>query len=104
MHIATAAAPPFFKNGYVVSCESTHDGVVIDPGDEVDQLLDAVRRHRLSIKAILLTHAHFDHVTGVGPAKAALGVPVWLHRDDLPLYLAAVEQGRTFGLTVEQPP
>jgi glyoxylase-like metal-dependent hydrolase (beta-lactamase superfamily II) len=79
--------------------------VIIDPGDEVDELLAASSRHALSVKAILLTHAHLDHVTGVGKAKAALGVPVWLHKDDNFLYEAVVQQGQMFGLRVEaQPP
>ena len=79
MRIVTAAAPPFFKNGYVISCERTRAGVVIDPGDEVDELLDRVHQDRLDIQAILLTHAHFDHVTGVGRAKASLRCPGGLH-------------------------
>jgi glyoxylase-like metal-dependent hydrolase (beta-lactamase superfamily II) len=104
MRIRSAAAPPFFKNGYLVSCEDTREAVLIDPGDEVDELLDAVQDDRLAVQAILLTHAHFDHVTGVARAKAALGAPVWLHRDDLFLYEGAGEQGRLFGLHVEAPP
>jgi hydroxyacylglutathione hydrolase len=99
------AAPPFFKNGFVIGCEETREGVVIDPGDEVDDLLAAVERNSLSIKDILLTHAHLDHVTGVARAKRALGAAVWLHRDDLFLYDGVVEQGRMFGIAVEpQPP
>src|SRR4029078_5613502 len=78
--------------------EDTREGVVIDPGDEVDQLLAAAETHRLTMTAILLTHAHLDHVTGVGKAKAALGVPVWLHRDDNFLYEGVVQQGQMFGL------
>jgi hydroxyacylglutathione hydrolase len=104
MRIASAAAPPFFKNGYVVSCETTREAIVIDPGDEVDELLDAAFRDHLDVKAILLTHAHLDHVTGVGRAKAALSVPVWLHKDDLFLYNAAVEQGLMFGMRVDPLP
>jgi len=105
MILETAAVPPIAKNGYVIGCEETREGVLIDPGDEVDQLLDAVRRHALSIRYILLTHAHFDHVTGVGRAKRELGVPVGLHRDDEFLYRAVVQQGAAFGLPVEpQPP
>jgi hydroxyacylglutathione hydrolase len=105
MRIATAAAPPFYKNGYVVSCEATREAVLIDPGDEVDALLGTVRAEQLTVKAILLTHAHLDHVTGIGRAKAALGdVPVWLHRADLFLYEGVVEQGRMFGINVEPPP
>jgi len=105
MRIATAAAPPFYKNGYVVSCEDTREAVIIDPGDEVEELLDVVRTEGLNVRAVLLTHAHLDHITGVGRTKAELGVPVWLHRDDLFLYDGVVEQGRMFGLRVEsQPP
>jgi hydroxyacylglutathione hydrolase len=104
MKIVSAAAPPFFKNGFVVSCETTREAVLIDPGDEVKSLLGMVASDRLTVKAILLTHAHLDHVTGVGRAKAVLGVPVWLHRADLFLYNGVVEQGRMFGIDVEQPP
>jgi glyoxylase-like metal-dependent hydrolase (beta-lactamase superfamily II) len=64
-----------------------------------------VALHDLEIKYILLTHAHLDHITGVGRAKAALGAPVCLHRDDNFLYEAVVQQGQAFGFTVEpQPP
>jgi hydroxyacylglutathione hydrolase len=96
---------PFFKNGFVVACPATHDAVLIDPGDEVDTLLAIAADRQLAIKHILLTHAHVDHVTGVAAAKRALGVSVYLHRDDLFLYDQAVEMGRMFGLRVEpQPP
>jgi hydroxyacylglutathione hydrolase len=100
-----AAIEPFHKNGFVIGCEDTREGVLIDPGDEVEQLLAAARTHKLSITAILLTHAHLDHVTGVGAAKRALGVPVWLHKDDNFLYEAVVQQGHMFGLEIQpQPP
>ncbi len=104
MLIRTAAAPPFYKNGYVVSCESTREGVLIDPGDEVDELLATARRDGTKVTAILLTHAHLDHVTGVARSKRALGVDVWLHRDDEFLYNGVVEQGMMFGLRVEPQP
>jgi len=104
MQIATAAAPPFMKNGYLVACEETRDAVLIDPGDEVAELLDAARSHALQVRHILLTHAHFDHLTGVARAKAALAAPIWLHRDDLFLYEGAAEQGALFGLSVQAPP
>jgi glyoxylase-like metal-dependent hydrolase (beta-lactamase superfamily II) len=104
MQIATAAAPPFYKNGYLVACEETREAVLIDPGDEVEDLLAQAEKHSLRVTMIPLTHAHLDHVTGVGRAKAALGVDVWLHRDDLFLYEGAVEQGRMFGLPVDPLP
>lgn len=104
MILEVRAVPPFHKNGFVVGCEKTREAVLIDPGDEVDQLLDIVQRQALSVLSILLTHAHVDHVTGVGRAKKALGVPVYLHRDDNFLYEAVLEQAAFFGLKVETPP
>lgn len=105
MIVETRAVEPFFKNGYVVGCEDTREGIVIDPGDEVVQLLQAAREHRLEIRYILLTHAHLDHITGVGRAKDAWHAPVGLHEADNFLYRAVVDQGRAFGFEVEaQPP
>jgi hydroxyacylglutathione hydrolase len=100
-----AAVPPFMKNGFVLGCPSSREGVMIDPGDEVGHLIDAVSHHGLTIKYILLTHAHLDHITGVGRARAATGAPVVLHRDDEFLYKAIVQQAMAFGHRAEpQPP
>ena len=104
MLITTAAVAPFFKTGFLVACEETHDAILIDPGDEVGELLTAARSTGANVKAVLLTHAHLDHITGVGRIKEELGVPVWLHADDLFLYDAIVEQGMMFGLRVERQP
>ena len=104
MILEQRAVAPFFKNGFVVGCEESRKGVVIDPGDDADQLLAAVKRHGLSINAILLTHAHLDHVTGVAKVKKALGVPIWLHRDDNSLYEGVVQQGLMFGMHVDPQP
>ena len=104
MILETAAVGPFFKNGYVVGCERTRHAVFIDPGDEVDQLLDFIHKEELTVTHILLTHAHVDHVSGVAEARRALGSPIYLHKDDLFLYQNAVRSGMMFGLTVEEPP
>lgn len=104
MIVRTAAAAPFFKNGYVVTCETTRQAVLIDPGDEVEDLLTAAREDRARITAILLTHAHIDHVTGVARAKSVTGAPIWIHRDDLFLYNGVVEQGRMLGFRVSPQP
>lgn len=104
MDIITASAPPFFKNGYVVACEETREAVLIDPGDEVDELLTSIAAGPLAVKHILLTHAHFDHITGVGRARTALGAPIWLQREDLFLYEGAAEHARLFGVVIDPPP
>jgi glyoxylase-like metal-dependent hydrolase (beta-lactamase superfamily II) len=105
MIVESQAVGPFFKNGFVAGCEETREAVLIDPGDEVASLLAFAARSGLTIRHILLTHAHVDHVTGVAAAKRALNVPIYLHKDDLFLYDRAVEMGAMFGLKVEpQPP
>ena len=105
MILEVRAVGPFYKNGFVVGCERTREAVLIDPGDEVDELLGAAFEAGVQVQRILLTHAHVDHVTGVAAAKEALDIPVHLHRDDLFLYEQVVEHGRMFGLTVRpQPP
>lgn len=98
------AVPPFYKNGFVVGCERTRTAVLIDPGDEVDELMASVRDLEVEVSHILLTHAHVDHVTGVGRAKDAYDAPVYLHKDDLFLYEAVSQQGAMFGLKAQQPP
>lgn len=104
MILEVSAAPPFMTNGFVLGCPRTKDGVIVDPGDAVDDQIAAAARHGLRITRILLTHAHLDHVSGVAAAKRAFGAPVYLHRDDTFLYDSAAQQGLMFGVRLEQPP
>lgn len=104
MILETAAVAPMFKNGYVIGCERTREAVVIDPGDEIDELIAFSAQSLLTLRAILLTHAHFDHVSGVARAKRAWNVPIHLHRDDLYLYDRSASHAAAFGLQMEAPP
>lgn len=104
MLLETRAVAPFFKNGFLLGCEATREAVVIDPGDEAQELIHLIDRDRLTVRYILLTHAHMDHVSGVARLKASTGAPIGLHRDDLFLYDLAVQQGLMFGYKVEPPP
>ncbi len=105
MLIESFAVPPFAKNGYVVACPETGEAIVIDPGDEVGELITAVRRIGAAVRYIMLTHSHLDHISGCNAAKREWDVPLVLHRDDLFLYERAVQQGIAFGIRMEpQPP
>jgi len=75
-------------NCYVVGCEETKEGVVIDPGDQADKILEVIEADGLTIKYILNTHAHFDHIMANADLVNALGVPLALHPLDLPLLRA----------------
>jgi hydroxyacylglutathione hydrolase len=73
-------------NCYVLGCEETRAGVIIDPGDEPRAILRAVQKHNLTIEKLLGTHAHFDHVLALEAVRGVTGAPFYLHRDDLPTF------------------
>lgn len=90
----------FAENCYVVGCEATREGVVIDPGDEIPRVLSAVKDNELKIKYILLTHGHLDHVKEVNTLLRELNVPVYMHQADQFLLDNLPAQAAAFGLSV----
>ena len=66
--------------------EQSHRAIVIDPGDNIDQILAILERHNLQVQAIVITHAHVDHIGGAAKLKAATGAPVYMNLNDQPLY------------------
>jgi glyoxylase-like metal-dependent hydrolase (beta-lactamase superfamily II) len=66
--------------------ELSHEAIVIDPGDNLDQILAILARHALKVKAIIVTHAHIDHIGGAAKLKAATGAPVCMNQNDQELY------------------
>jgi len=73
------------ENCYILGCEKTHRGVIIDPGDSARSILKVVSQAGLTIEQILLTHAHFDHVMALEPVQQATQAPFYMHRADLPI-------------------
>jgi hydroxyacylglutathione hydrolase len=76
---------PLQCNCSVVGDEQTHEAMVIDPGDQVEEILAILRQHNLKLKYIAITHAHIDHVGGAMKLKAATGAPILLNQNDLAL-------------------
>jgi hydroxyacylglutathione hydrolase len=66
--------------------EQSHEAIVIDPGDNIDRILAILTRHALKVKAIVITHAHIDHIGGAAKLKAATGAPVYMNQSDQELY------------------
>jgi len=95
---------PFQSNCYIVGPTAAGRLVVIDPGDEGDRIVAGVHEAGDEVAAILLTHAHLDHVGAVARLVREFGAPVYLHPADRPLYDRAVEQGLQFGVRIESPP
>jgi hydroxyacylglutathione hydrolase len=104
MILESSAAAPFFKNGFLLGCDQTREAVIIDPGDEVDELLAVAKRRQLTVRFLLLTHAHVDHLSGLARAAQSTGAKIGVHREDAFLYDAAVPQGRAFGYHIDPPP
>ncbi|MDH3328386.1 MAG: MBL fold metallo-hydrolase [Desulfobulbaceae bacterium] len=67
---------------YIVSCEQTNEAAIIDPGGDEDKILGLCRENRLSVKYIIDTHGHPDHVCGNGRIKEATGAQIIIHRED----------------------
>ena len=85
-------------NCSIIGDPLTREALVVDPGDEVMRILDLLGRRRLTVKAIVSTHAHIDHVGGLSKLHQYTGAPVLMHRDDLPLYQAMDVQASFMGV------
>src|SRR5215469_11079031 len=85
-------------NCSIIGDPLTREALVVDPGDEVTRILDLIGRRRLTVKAIVSTHAHIDHVGGLSKLHQYTGAPVLMHRDDLPLYPGMEVQAAFLGI------
>jgi glyoxylase-like metal-dependent hydrolase (beta-lactamase superfamily II) len=73
-------------NCSILGDPETHEALVLDPGDNVERILEVLARHSLTVRAIVSTHAHIDHVGGLHKLQQVTGAPVMMHADDLDLY------------------
>jgi hydroxyacylglutathione hydrolase len=73
---------PLQCNCSIVGDEATREALVIDPGDEIEDVLALIRKHNLRVKQIVITHAHIDHVGGAMKLRAATGAPILLNQND----------------------
>ncbi|HRJ44864.1 MAG: MBL fold metallo-hydrolase [Caldilineaceae bacterium] len=80
------------ENCYILGCDETGLGVLIDPGDNPQAILKQVEKMGLTIEKIINTHAHFDHIMAVDPIRQATAATFHLHRADLPILRDAPER------------
>jgi hydroxyacylglutathione hydrolase len=89
---------PLQCNCSIFGDEQTREAIVVDPGDEIAEISKILARHRLHVKAIVITHAHIDHIGGAAKLKAITGAPVYMNENDQPLYDHLDEQAAWLGV------
>jgi hydroxyacylglutathione hydrolase len=102
--IRTFTSPLFGQNAYVVACAATGDTMAIDPGGLAGAMAAALEESGRAPSAIVLTHAHMDHIEGVAELAERAPAPIHLHPADRPLYDAAAQQAAMFGHRIRTPP
>ena len=76
---------PLQCNCSIIGDEASREAMVIDPGDDIEDVLTVIRKHSLKVKQIVITHAHIDHVGGAAKLRAVTGAPILLNQDDYDL-------------------
>jgi glyoxylase-like metal-dependent hydrolase (beta-lactamase superfamily II) len=104
MQITRLVVGPLQVNCYVVEDPKTKEAVVIDPGDDAAAILQVVKSRGLTVKYIVNTHAHFDHVGANKQVKDATGAEILIHKEDDVLLGQAADQARMFGMTAPSSP
>jgi glyoxylase-like metal-dependent hydrolase (beta-lactamase superfamily II) len=94
----------FAQNCYLLADRQTREAVIIDPGEEPAMFLAELDTRGWQLRAIWLTHAHVDHIIGVGAVRQATGAPIHLHPLDRPIYDALPQFGSWVGMELPPPP
>ncbi len=104
MILETLVVGPLEVDCYLIAPGPGKEAVVIDPGDDVARIMERIRKLDLSLRYILNTHGHFDHIGANGMLKEATGADILIHPKDAPLLGTAAEHARSFGLRAAPSP
>jgi glyoxylase-like metal-dependent hydrolase (beta-lactamase superfamily II) len=95
---------PLSVNCYIVACEQSREGIVVDPGGNVEQIASLVQQRGLKIRTIINTHGHFDHLGGNRQALEVFSARLLIHQADAPMLSRSAEVARKYGLQGENSP
>ncbi|MGA7630929.1 MAG: MBL fold metallo-hydrolase [Terriglobales bacterium] len=93
---------PLHCNCSIIGDETTREAMVIDPGDNIEDVLAIIREQKLQVKQIVITHAHIDHVGGAMKLRAATGAPILLNQNDYALLKMLDVQASWLGMTAPE--
>lgn len=103
LEIACLSLGPVGTNCYIVVDAATREAIVVDPGWDAHLIIDHAEKMKAKVRAVWLTHSHFDHIGGVAGLVRTLNIPVALHSKELPLYKMR-GGAKLFGLDIDEPP
>lgn len=95
---------PLDVNCYLLACEETRKGIVVDPGDDIDAILQLIANNDLDIVEIVATHGHFDHIGRVASLKKKSGAPFAIHKADLFMVKGLADIAAFLGFQTDPPP
>ncbi len=93
---------PLQCNCSIIGDETTHEAMVIDPGDDIEDIVAVIREHKLQVKQIVITHAHIDHVGGAMKLRALTGAPILLNQNDYALLKMLDVQASWLGMAAPE--
>jgi len=91
-------------NCSIIGDEASREAIVIDPGDDISEIVAILKRHGLTVKTIVITHAHIDHIGGAARLRALTGAPVYMHEDDTVLAENLAMQAGWLGVPTPENP
>jgi hydroxyacylglutathione hydrolase len=97
------AVGPLLCNCSIFGDETSREALVVDPGEDIGQILQLLAKHELKVKAIVITHGHIDHVGAAAGLKQATGAQVYLNEGDLRTYAQVEMQAMWLGLDPPEP-
>jgi len=89
-------------NCSILGDELSHEAIVVDPGDDIPRILYLLERHQLTVKQIVVTHAHIDHIAGAHLLKQFTGAPILYNQNDLPLVAMMDAQAKWLGIATPE--
>lgn len=104
MIFESIAVGPLSVNCYIIGCERSQEGIVVDPGGDAPLIIDYVNKHGLKIKTIINTHGHFDHVGGNRKLSEEYDARLLIHQSDASMLSRAADVGLMYGMSCENSP
>lgn len=89
---------PLQCNCSILGDATSHEAIVVDPGDDISRIVSTLKKHQLTVKQIVVTHAHIDHIAGAQRLKSLTGAPILYNQNDLPLVKMMDAQAAWLGI------